>query len=454
MGRGGVKIAAPDNFDITISPESIKNRYRLLDYIGNLGETPDYGYLRAAYSDDETEAMKVLASAAADGGLNCKWDALGNLSIEMPGNFSEWIETGSHLDTVPYGGNFDGLAGVVAGLEALIAVQPSSRELKRGMRLRIWRGEESATFGVASIGSEGAFGILDPAVLSNCFKGTSLNDAMLSQGGDPSLIENKIATISPEEVDSIYAYIELHIEQGNLLETRGKEIGIVLGIRGAARMMVTLEGTFDHSGATPMGSAYRKDVNLALGHIIVRLDELASRHIEAGMDLVQTIGVINSSSELNDAKPNVYRNAVTKVSGFGYFSHEVRSCNIGESDLFCLEAKEIILETAKDLGVLASIEDLSKTAGIPSLNESIQAALEASSCEIGASFMKMSSGAWHDAAVVASQKRSDGSLIPTGMVFIPCREGKSHSPEEYCSHEQIAKGATVLARAMLRLADE
>jgi len=219
-------------------------------------------------------------------------------------------------------------------------------------------------------------------------------------------------------------------------------------------MMVTLEGTFDHSGATPMGSSYRKDVNLALGHIIVRLDELAMRHIKDGMDLVQTIGVINSSSELNELHPHVYRNAVTKVSGFGYFSHEVRSCNSDAIDLFCLEAKEIIRHTAKELGVFADIKELGKTSGISSLNESVQSALEASSREAGATFMKMSSGAWHDAAVVARQQRSDGSSIPTGMLFIPCKDGKSHTPEEYSTPEQIAKGATVLARAMLRLADK
>lgn len=449
-----MKIAEPDNSNLNISPESIKSRYSVLDYIGNLGATPGDGYLRAAYSDDETRAMKVLAEAAADAGLNCRWDKIGNLTIELSGNFSEWVETGSHLDTVPYGGNFDGLAGVVAGLEALIALKASFRRLKRGMRLRVWRGEESATFGSSSTGSKGAFGILDPAVLSNCFQGSTLKDAMLSQGCDSSPVENRIAIMSQGEIDSIYAYIELHIEQGNLLETSGKELGIVLGIRGAARMMVTLEGAFDHSGATPMGTEYRKDVNLALGHIIVRLDELATRNIEAGMDLVQTIGVINSSSELNDVDSYVYRNAVTKVSGFGYFSHEVRSSNSDESDFFCLEAVEIILNTAKDFGVSADIKDLGKTAGLSSLSKTVQAALEASSYELGASVMKMSSGAWHDAAVVACQQRSDGSPIPTGMLFIPCKDGKSHSPEEYCSAEQIAKGATVLARAMLRLALE
>ncbi|MDT8316368.1 MAG: hydantoinase/carbamoylase family amidase [bacterium] len=449
-----MKLTDPNDSNITISPESIKSRYNFLDYIGNIGAGPEAGYLRAAYSDDETRGMKVLAEAAADAGLNCTWDGLGNLSIETPGNFREWIETGSHLDTVPCGGNFDGLAGVVAGLEALIALQASSGRVKRGMRLRVWRGEESATFGSSSTGSKGAFGILEPAVLLNRFQGISLKDAMLSQGCDPSVVENRVATIPPEGIDSIYAYIELHIEQGNLLETSGKELGIVLGIRGASRMMVTLEGAFDHSGATPMGGAFRKDVNLALGYIIVRLDELATRHIEAGMDLVQTIGVINSSSDLNELNSDIYRNAVTKVSGFAYFSHEVRSCNSYESDIFCLEAIEIILDTAKEFGISAGIKEIGKTAGIPSLSGTVQVALEASSCEAGASFMKMFSGAWHDAAVVASQQRSDGSRIPAGMLFIPCKDGKSHTPEEYCSPEQIAKGATVLARAMLRLADE
>ena len=448
-----MKTEIPDTA-LTISAESIGNRYSALDSTGKLGETPDAGYLRAAYSDEETAAMKVIARGAADAGLKCKWDKLGNLAIETPGNFSQWVETGSHLDTVPYGGNFDGLAGVVAGLEAIIAVQNSSVSLKRGLRLRGWRGEESATFGCSSIGSKGAFGILDPVVLSNCYKGGSLKDAMLSQGCDPSVVEKRKSAIAIEEIDSIYAFIELHIEQGNLLETSGKELGIVSAIRGAVRMMVTLEGAFDHSGATPMGAEYRRDVNLAMGHIMVRLDELAARHIDAGMDLVQTIGVINSSREFNDLNPQLYRNAVTKVSGFGYFTYEVRSCNTDESKLFCLEAREVILGTAKEFGVLADVKETGKTDGIASLSRAVQEALEASAHEAGASFMKMSSGAWHDAAVVAGRQRSDKSIIPAGMLFIPCREGRSHTPEEYCSPGQVAKGATVLARAMCRMALE
>ena len=447
-----MKTAQPENSPLSISPESIKCRYDILDRIGNLGDGRESGYLRAAYSDDETRAMKELASVATDAGLTCRWDEIGNLNIETPGNFDEWIETGSHLDTVPYAGNFDGLAGVVAGLQALIAIRANSLPHKKGMRLRVWRGEESATFGASSTGSKGAFGILDPKVLKNRFMGASLEDAMLSQGCDPSLIQDAKASISPIEIDSISAYIELHIEQGNLLETMKKDVGIVTGIRGASRMMVTLEGGFDHSGATPMGTKYRNDVNLALGYIIVALDELANKRIKDGMDLVQTIGLINSSADLNNSSEHIYKNSITKVSGFGYFSYEIRTCNSHESELFCLEARKLVHQTARKFGVSACIEELTKTAGIASLSKAIQDTIEVSCRESAASHMKLPSGAWHDAAVVASQQRSDGSFIPTGMLFIPCKEGKSHCPEEYCTTGQIARGATVLARAMLVLA--
>ena len=438
--------------ELNISAESIEKHYEILDTIGLAGSTREEGFTRTAYSDEETSVIEYITKMAKEVGLLTRSDDMGNLIVETPGDFKEYVETGSHADTVPFGGNYDGLAGIVAGLEAIIQIHHSSITIKKGLRLRVWRGEESAAFGHASMGSRGAFGCLDLAALEAIYQGQTLQEWMQKSGVDPLCIQKKTPALSKEEVDSISAYIELHIEQGNVLEVQKKDIGIVGGVRGPARYLVRLTGEFDHSGATPMGSKYRKDVNLAIGHIIVSLDELVGKCLREGMDLVQTIGVINSNNDLNDTFVDVNKNTLTKVSGFGYFTFEVRSSGRNMYE-YCRIARLLIEKKAHQLGVGCEIEELSYTSGIEELNSDIRNIVEEACNETGVSYIGMVSGAWHDAAVVAEQKRSDGSLIPAGLIFIPCRDGNSHSPDEYASSAQIAIGATVLATAMVKLAN-
>jgi N-carbamoyl-L-amino-acid hydrolase len=433
---------------IVISPEQIEAHYAVLNSVGNLGH--GCGFSRPAWSDAETAAMRLIEAAAEKGGLATRWDAVGNLIVETPGEFGEWIETGSHMDTVPGGGNYDGTAGVVAGLEALLALRGA--ELKRGLRLRVWRGEESASFGIASLGSRAAFGQLTPEVLERCYQGRTLTEAMQAQDAYPERIRSGIPTIDQAERDGIAAYVELHIEQGNVLESEEQEIGIVTGIRGSIRNRVTLTGAFDHSGATPLGRPYRRDVNLAMAYMHVRLDTLAEQTVAAGRDLVQTVGVINSDADINAAEPRVHCNAVAKVSGFGYFTHEVRSTDAETARAFMNGAATIIHDTAREFGVQAMIEEFSCLDGVPALDEELQSLLLEACHATGASVRHLPSGAWHDAAVLCAESHSDGVPIPVGMLFIPCRGGISHSPEEKSTPEQIARGASVLAGAMQRLA--
>lgn len=430
---------------LNIPAANIEARYHKLNRIG----ASDHGFERPAYSDAETEAMQYIERAALAAGLTSRRDDADNLVIETPGDFDQWVETGSHMDTVPGGGNYDGAAGVVAGLEALLAIQAERSDLPFGLRLRLWRGEESAAFGEASIGAQAAFGLLNPAILEKSHQGRTLAGAIISQGANPDCIRGSRPTIPAKERDGILAHIELHIEQGKLLESSKKDIGIVTGIRGSLRRWVRLLGQFDHSGATPMGTENRSDVNLAMAHMLVRLDELAGRRIAEGRDIVQTTGVINTDAGMNSAMPAINENAVSKVSGSGYFSHEIRSCSIEDARAFTGEADEIIMRTAAEFVVKAEIEEFASSAGIPALDADIQKLLAEACRSQGASFMHLPSGAWHDAAVLCGQKKSDASPIPVGMLFIPCRAGVSHSPLEYSSPAQIALGASALAQALL-----
>lgn len=428
----------------TIHSSDIEHIYAGLNGIGRSGP----GYDRSAWSAAESEAMRFIAERSEVDGLNVRWDAVGNLIVEVPGEFESWVETGSHIDSVPGGGNYDGVAGVVAGLAVLIALHRRGDRLERGVRLRIWRGEESASFGITSKGSRAAFGMLPAESLSASHEGVSLADAIRGQGFDTTPIEQGIATIRGSERDSIAAHIELHIEQGKVLESEGIDIGIVTGIRGSMRSRAIIRGRFDHSGATPMGIEYRRDANLAIAHMQVRLDALAKNAIANGADIVQTVGVVNGP-EMAERFPELGDNAVSKVSGFGCFTHEVRGIDGDAVGDFVSEAKRMIKVTADEFGVNVDIETFSTVDGIGSLDLEIRNRI-AKACErVGASYREMPSGAWHDAGVVCSAVRGGGSSIPTGMIFIPCRNGISHSPDEYASPEQIALGANVLLEMML-----
>ena len=431
-----------------VSAEDIEEHYEVLHKIGNLGATLTEGFLRAAYSSEESEAMRYIESAASSFGCESSWDPVGNLSIELPGESSQFVEFASHIDTVPCGGNFDGAAGVVAGLAALKAIA-QQKERKLGVRLRIWRGEEGSTFNVVSIGSRAAFGELPVESLKNSFDGRSLRSAMESQDVELSFIEEGRSTIDEEELDGIAAHFELHIEQGKVLESSNVDIGVVTEIRGTFREWVFFSGAFDHSGATPLGAEHRKDVNLALAHFLVRFDQLSKKQGEH--DLVQTVGVINSNRSFNDSMPALYQNAVPKVSGFLYFSLEVRSSENEFRNSYVDEVHKLLDETVDEFGVSVKREPIVSKDGVGELSSQLIQLSNASCRELGVSSLELPSGAWHDAALLAQKQRSNGEPIPVGMIFIPCKEGVSHNPKEFSSDEQLAKGASVLVENWRRL---
>ncbi len=437
-----------------ISESIISDYYETLNRIGCLGESPEAGFLRAAYSNEETEAMRFVEKRALAIGATSRWDAIGNLFLEWPAPSARFVEVGSHLDTVPLGGNFDGAAGIVGGIAAIQRVLENTPQRKNGLRLRIWRAEESVTFSSVYAGSLGAFGKFNSKALGNRFRGRSLEEAMKSQGADPEVARAGRATISQAEIDSIVAHIEMHIEQGNVLEVEAKDIGIITSIRGPYRLKIELSGEFDHSGATPMGVKYRHDCNLALAYIMVRLDEMLKVRVGEGKDLIQTVGVINSFREMNESQREVYQNAPTKVSGFAYFTFDVRSNSRAVMDAYIAEASELIKKTAAEYRVDAEIELIGRSNPLESVDEVVQKKLESAATVLGFSSKLMPSGAGHDAAIVGGQRNSAGKQVPIGMVFIPCRRGKSHCPEEYTSYEAIAKGASVMARAISELVNE
>ena len=433
-----------------ISVEQIETLYQPLFTIGALGATPDSGYFRPSWSKEEQAAFAYIKAEAEKIGLVARYDEVGNLFLEQTG-FDEYVECGSHLDTVMSGGNYDGVAGIVTGLAAIRTIIESRCALKRGLRLRIWRGEESATHFTGCKGSRAAFGKLSKETLSRKFGEETLAQSITALGYNPEPVEAGRPTISAEEINGIHAHIELHIEQANFLEQEQIDIGVVTSIRGPARWKVILHGKFDHSGGTPMGTKFRKDANLAMAAIMLALDALCQEALNNGEDLVQTFGVINSDRQLSAQHPEVFDNAIAKVSGFGYFTLDIRSCQRASRADYIKRALSEVHRVAELYRVTASIEKLSETDPCESLDQAIQVAELAAAQQLGYSVASLPSGAVHDCLYVAEQTRKDGSYVPVGMLFIPCREGISHAPEEFSTMEAVAKGANVLALALAEL---
>jgi N-carbamoyl-L-amino-acid hydrolase len=432
--------------------ENIRTHFAALSKIGNLGPALEDGFLRAGWSDEESMAMEYIRGVAEKAGLSSRHDEVGNLFISTEGTSEEVVQIGSHLDTVPRGGLFDGGAGIVAGLEAILAVRRSGHEVQKAMELVIWRGEESGTFGVGLKGSRMAFAALNPETLGSTFEGRTLEEAMTLQGCNPDFVRNGQATISQDQIDRIAAHFELHIEQANKLENDGVDIGIATSIRSTLSLRVLVHGEAAHSGATPMGLEYRRDANLAMAYMHVRLDELCNRRIDEKLDLVQTIGVINSSSDFNQAHPLVYENGVTKVSPFAYFFLNIRSSSQSFLDTYAADAQNLLRKTAKEFRVKIEIQEIGAYTGTEQMNKDIQELLAASCEAVGATNIFLPCGAGHDCAVVGQQKKSNGTFVPANLLLIPCRNGLSHHPLEYTSDEAVRTGAEVLAEALYRIA--
>ena len=441
-----------------ILEENIQKHIDALSKIGNLGPSLEDGFLRASWSDEESAAFAYIADVAKSSGFTSEFDEVGNLFLRfVPSGIDEQtgeiLQVGSHLDTVVKGGLFDGGAGIIAGIEALIAVS-KSESINKILELVIWRGEEAGTYQIVYKGSKAAFGKLPAEALSSRFANQSLEEAILSQGFSPDKIRQQEPTIAQNKIDRIAAHVELHIEQARKLEKDGDDIGIVTSIRGPKRFRVVVIGQAAHSGATPMGTAYRSDANLAMSYMQVALDKLLHEQCKQGMDLVQTVGIINSDPVFNQQHPQVLEAGITKVCPLSYFSLDIRSNSGRDLESYSQKAVEALQSTAEKFAVRLEIEHLSTSTPLEQMDQNLQNLFSNSCQELGLSSQLLASGAGHDVTVVAEQKKKDGSNIPALLIFIPCRDGISHNPKEFAETTAIWKGAKVIAESFGKLANK
>lgn len=407
---------------------------RLFDQLRDAG-FDGVGITRECYGASETRALDIVEAEALHLGLETERDASANLWATLLGTEPGLpaIVCGSHLDSVPQGGNFDGAAGVVAGLVALATLKSGGFQPRRSIRVLGLRGEESAFFGQACLGSSALFGKLTAQDLEalNVNSGRKLSDCMSDVGVAVDRVARGDVLLDPA---SIACWLELHIEQGPVLTARQQSAAIVTGIRGNIRhRSVECLGSAGHSGAVPRW--LRHDSVFAVSELITRLDRHWRTLLERGRDLVVTCGMVGTDPR---------EHALARIPGRMSFSLDIRSQNQetldGFYDLFLSECAGLTEERGVTFEPGRHIEAAPARMD-PGLMERLRANLRA----IGLPDEPIPSGAGHDAAVFAN------AGVPSGMIFVRNANG-SHNPREAMAMDDFTIGVDILTRTLRELA--
>jgi beta-ureidopropionase / N-carbamoyl-L-amino-acid hydrolase len=407
------------------------------EYSGELFEsvrkisTARLGVTRPSYSDVETAALQVIASAAQQSGLSTRYDAAANLVVELPGAPADkpayWM--GSHLDSVPEGGNYDGLAGVIAGLMCLAKAKRLGVAPQRPLAVIGLRGEESAWFGKPYVGSYALFGKLSARDLERKHRDTGrpLAEYLEKVGADVNRIAAGEPLVNPQAIAS---WLELHIEQGPIMVAREAPVGVVTGIRGNLRhLSAHCRGAAGHSGAVPRW--LRKDAVFALAELLMRLDENWQALNSRGVDLVVTSGIVGTDPR---------EHSISRIPGDVQFSLEMRSQSLDTLEAFY---QLVLVESAgieKARGVKFELGE--RVLSEPGLIDREWAARLRKICgALHYPYIDIPSGAGHDAAVFANHG------IAAGMIFIRNDNG-SHNPDEKMDLGDFMMGTEVLYQAV------
>ncbi len=390
------------------------------------------GITRQAFAEGEAAAMAVMERLAGREGLLAARDAGDNLVVSLPDEApGPYILVGSHLDSVPRGGNFDGAAGVLAGLMVLARMKSEGVTPPRPVRVIGLRGEESPWFGKPYIGSSALLGALKPQDLDLRQRdgARSLAEALAGVGIDVEKVREGTPLVDKRD---IAAFLELHIEQGPVMVAREWPTAVVTGIRGNIRhQRILCQGQAGHSGAVPRW--LRKDAVFALAELVSRLDEHWRVLLERGLDLVVTVGIVATDPE---------DHATTRIPGEVAFSFEIRS-----QSRETLEAFYVLFETecaniARERGV-KFVFDRRQDAAPGRMDEGWVKRLVEASRRLGLPAETIASGAGHDAAVFAN------AGIPAAMVFVRNEHG-SHNPDEAMEIADFLAGVDLLYEALTK----
>jgi N-carbamoyl-L-amino-acid hydrolase len=381
---------------------------------------------RIVFTPTDLKARAWMFACCEEAGLAVRQDAIGNIFARWNGadSAAPAVGTGSHIDAIPNAGKYDGVVGVLGGLEAIRALRRSGLQPKNSIELLVFATEEPTRFGIGCLGSRLLSGTLsaEAAAKLKDRDGESVDEVRRKAGFSGSLQDVKLTT------GYYKAFLELHIEQGPLLERARTSLGIVKSIAAPASLRISLEGAGGHAGGVLMPD--RKDALCAAAELILAIEN-AARSSEA-TDTVATVGVCD-----------VFPGAVNSIPSRVGITLDIRDTDLARRDA----AMQKIERASKDISgkrhVAIQSELLNADAPADCAPE-VRAALAESCRKRGFPFLEMVSRAYHDSLFLSR-------IAPTGMLFIPCRNGYSHRPDEYAAPEDIARGALVLAESLAKL---
>lgn len=423
--------------DTSVAPNLVAavseaRQWQRLMEMGELGGFRDaeghWGVNRACLTENDRKSRRLLIAWAEAAGLTASIDQLGNLFLRHEGTEPGLapVLTGSHMDSQPAGGRFDGIWGVVAGLEAVQALREAGVSTKRPIEVVAWTNEEGGRYAPGCMGSMAYAGYRPPGTWDAVLDkegipfGTALAEMLATESDIPR------RTLGVVDGPAPFAYVEAHIEQGPILEAEGFDIGVVTGIQGSRWFTVTLTGETAHAGTAPLRG--RKDAVQDMVRAIVALNALTA-------DPTDTL-------RFTVARVEVSPNTSNSVANRATFTIDLR-----HPDKAVLVAKgDAMLATIKGAVRDCAVEMVENFHAMPvPFDPLVTGAVAAAAKAEGLRARELPSGAFHDAQFVVP-------LCPTGMIFVPSRRGISHNPAEYSSPAQLAVGARVLTRVLEMLA--
>ncbi|MGM1049755.1 MAG: allantoate deiminase [Bacillota bacterium] len=405
--------------------ELSKDIMQMLEWLGYFGNDPEGGITRLLYSKEWLNAQKALEDWMNKESFNVHFDEVGNLFGGLQGTKypDETIMTGSHVDTVSNGGLYDGQYGIVAGLLAVKYLKETYGQPLRNLQVVSMAEEEGSRFPYTFWGSKNIVGTAERKEVESIvdFDGVAFVDAMRE-------CNFNFRQESRELRNDLKAFVEIHIEQGSVLETEQKPVGVVHSIVGQRRFTVEVIGEANHAGTTPM--SYRKDAVQAASAMINDVINRADKH---GDPLVATIGKI-------EVKPNV----VNVVPGYALFTMDIRHTEKDALVQFTEEITTSLKNIAEERKVELKIDMWMDADPVP-MDKHVVEVIERECREQGLNYKLMHSGAGHDAQILAP-------FVPSAMIFVPSRQGISHNPAEYTEPHDLAEGVKVLIGTLYNLA--
>jgi len=385
------------------------------------------GITRLAFTEADVEAQEYIISLMKQAGLIVSRDQIGNIIGRLEGHDSTLpaVLTGSHLDTVPEGGKFDGVVGVIGGLAAVKRIQTMGT-LNHTVELIVFVGEQSNRFGFATMGSKAMAGLADTHAWS---KAKDQNGISFSQVMSQHNLDIQKISLAARNKDKIKSFVGLHIEQGRILKKAGNTIGIVQTISAPTRLKITVEGIAAHSGSTPMEE--RHDALVSAAMIILAIQEIALDQSSRGT--VATVGALK-----------VHPGSINIVPGLVKMLVDLRGVN-QESIIECLQdIKDAISKIAEKQDTVVAIEMISAEKPVE-MNVEISELIKKSCTDIGASYQMKHSGAGHDAMNMSK-------IAPTGMIFVASRNAMGQHPDGDLEYDDIMTGIDVLTETLYQLA--